>query len=128
MLYYEDFGTPYSGLLPVGYGRLVRRRLSVPRYFRVGARRVAQVVCRRLHDGEAQQRERRRARHRRDDPASQPRIHLVPRHWINPIKSTGNLVVPDQPWLDGINAGNGFIRQVVAMPLGGLSLRRGASL
>ena len=29
------------------------------------------------------------------------------------------LVTPDQPWLDGINAGKGFIRQFVAMPLGG---------
>jgi hypothetical protein len=28
------------------------------------------------------------------------------------------VVVPSQPWLDGINAGNGFIRQFVAMPLG----------
>jgi hypothetical protein len=28
------------------------------------------------------------------------------------------LVVPDQPWLDGINAGPGLIRQFVAMPLG----------
>jgi len=28
------------------------------------------------------------------------------------------LVCPDQPWLDGINAGAGFIRQFVAMPLG----------
>jgi hypothetical protein len=28
------------------------------------------------------------------------------------------LVAPDQPWLDGINAGRGFIRQFVAMPLG----------
>jgi hypothetical protein len=28
------------------------------------------------------------------------------------------LVLPDQPWLDGINAGDGFIRQFVAMPLG----------
>lgn len=28
------------------------------------------------------------------------------------------MVVPEQPWLDGINAGNGFIRQFVAMPLG----------
>lgn len=28
------------------------------------------------------------------------------------------LVCPDQPWLDGINAGNGYIRQFVAMPLG----------
>jgi hypothetical protein len=28
------------------------------------------------------------------------------------------LVVPDQPWLDGFNAGDGIIRQFVAMPLG----------
>ena len=28
------------------------------------------------------------------------------------------LVCPDQPWLDGINAGDGFIKQFVAMPLG----------
>jgi hypothetical protein len=28
------------------------------------------------------------------------------------------LVCPDQPWLDGFNAGNGVIRQFVAMPLG----------
>lgn len=28
------------------------------------------------------------------------------------------IVCPDQPWLDGINAGNGYIRQFVAMPLG----------
>ena len=28
------------------------------------------------------------------------------------------LVVPDQPWLDGINAGKGIVRQFVAMPLG----------
>jgi hypothetical protein len=28
------------------------------------------------------------------------------------------MVVPDQPWLDGINAGRGVIRQFVAMPLG----------
>jgi hypothetical protein len=28
------------------------------------------------------------------------------------------MVVPDQPWLDGINAGHGLIRQFVAMPLG----------
>lgn len=27
-------------------------------------------------------------------------------------------VCPNQPWLDGINAGEGFIRQFVAMPLG----------
>ncbi len=28
------------------------------------------------------------------------------------------LVSPDQPWLDGINAGDGFIKQFVASPLG----------
>jgi hypothetical protein len=28
------------------------------------------------------------------------------------------LVCPPQPWLDGINAGSGYIRQFVAMPLG----------
>ena len=28
------------------------------------------------------------------------------------------IVCPDQPWLDGINAGEGVIRQFVAMPLG----------
>lgn len=28
------------------------------------------------------------------------------------------LVCPDQPWLDGINAGDGFVRQFVAAPLG----------
>jgi hypothetical protein len=28
------------------------------------------------------------------------------------------IVCPDQPWLDGINDGDGFIRQFVAMPLG----------
>ncbi|MFC2167092.1 hypothetical protein ACFLQZ_03925 [Acidobacteriota bacterium] len=28
------------------------------------------------------------------------------------------VVCPDQPWLDGINAGDGFIKQFVAMPLG----------
>lgn len=28
------------------------------------------------------------------------------------------VVCPQQPWLDGINAGDGFIRQFVAMPLG----------
>lgn len=34
-------------------------------------------------------------------------------------KTRQNYVVcPDQPWLDGINAGKGFIRQFVAMPLG----------
>lgn len=28
------------------------------------------------------------------------------------------IVCPQQPWLDGINAGQGFVRQFVAMPLG----------
>jgi hypothetical protein len=35
--------------------------------------------------------------------------------------STGRndyVVVPPQPWIDGINAGDGFIKQFVAMPLG----------
>ncbi|GIM64233.1 hypothetical protein Pve01_94650 [Planomonospora venezuelensis] len=28
------------------------------------------------------------------------------------------VALPDQTWLDGINAGDGFIRQFVAVPLG----------
>ena len=28
------------------------------------------------------------------------------------------LVCPNQPWLDGVNAGEGFVRQFVALPLG----------
>lgn len=28
------------------------------------------------------------------------------------------IICPDQPWLDGINTGDGFVRQFVAMPLG----------
>ncbi len=28
------------------------------------------------------------------------------------------VVCPEQPWLDGINAGNGYVKQFVAMPLG----------
>jgi hypothetical protein len=28
------------------------------------------------------------------------------------------VICPDQPWLDGINSGEGYIRQFVAMPLG----------
>lgn len=28
------------------------------------------------------------------------------------------IICPDQPWLDGINAGDGYIRQFIAMPLG----------
>lgn len=33
------------------------------------------------------------------------------------------IICPDQPWLDGINAGDGFVRQFVATPLGsGLAL------
>lgn len=40
--------------------------------------------------------------------------------WIEHlIKDPQNYaVLPDQPWLDGINAGEGFIRQFVAVPLG----------
>lgn len=37
------------------------------------------------------------------------RLHDDPQDYI---------VCPDQPWLDGINAGDGVIRQFVAMPLG----------
>ena len=36
------------------------------------------------------------------------------------IKKTQNyIVVPDQPWLDGYNTGDGVVRQFVAAPLGG---------
>lgn len=40
--------------------------------------------------------------------------------WIEHlVKEPQNYVVlPEQPWLDGINAGDGFIRQFVAVPLG----------
>src|SRR4051812_32323121 len=40
--------------------------------------------------------------------------------WIERlVKDPQNYVaLPDQPWLDGINAGDGFIRQFVAVPLG----------
>jgi len=40
--------------------------------------------------------------------------------WDEKLQSKGQdyMVCPDQPWLDGINAGNGYIRQFVAMPLG----------
>lgn len=38
-----------------------------------------------------------------------PRLHSAPQDY---------LVCPDQPWLDGINVGQGVIRQFVAMPLG----------
>jgi hypothetical protein len=33
-------------------------------------------------------------------------------------KEEDYIVCPDQPWLDGINAGEGYIKQFVAMPLG----------
>ncbi|MGQ0630014.1 MAG: hypothetical protein ACT4P1_03165 [Sporichthyaceae bacterium] len=33
-------------------------------------------------------------------------------------KKQNYLALPEQPWLDGINAGEGFIRQFVAVPLG----------
>ncbi len=36
---------------------------------------------------------------------------------VNP-EDQDYLVCPPQPWLDGINAGKGFIKQFVAMPLG----------
>ncbi len=38
-------------------------------------------------------------------------------HHLNQTKQN-YVVCPDQPWLDGINAGEGYIRQFVAMPLG----------
>jgi len=39
--------------------------------------------------------------------------------WSETLAKPQNyLVAPDQPWIDGINAGDGFIRQFVAMPLG----------
>jgi hypothetical protein len=40
--------------------------------------------------------------------------------WSEPLHDSPQdyLVCPQQPWLDGINAGEGVIRQFVAMPLG----------
>ncbi len=40
--------------------------------------------------------------------------------WEQELRPDENdyLVCPPQPWLDGINAGGGYIRQFVAMPLG----------
>jgi hypothetical protein len=40
--------------------------------------------------------------------------------WDEPLHAEPQdyLVCPDQPWLDGINAGEGYIKQFVAMPLG----------
>lgn len=34
------------------------------------------------------------------------------------LRHQNYVVVPDQPWLDGFNVGNGMVRQFVAMPLG----------
>ena len=34
------------------------------------------------------------------------------------VKHQNYCVLPKQPWLDGINCGDGTIRQFVAMPLG----------
>jgi hypothetical protein len=41
--------------------------------------------------------------------------------WDQSLKNGENdyVVIPEQPWLDGINAGDGTVRQFVAMPLGG---------
>eukprot|EP01080_Neovahlkampfia_damariscottae_P009419 gene9419-1626_t len=41
--------------------------------------------------------------------------------WNQNLKKGDNdyVVIPNQPWLDGINAGDGTVRQFVAMPLGG---------
>jgi hypothetical protein len=37
----------------------------------------------------------------------------------NPIESEQDyIVIPEQPWIDGINAGQGYVKQFVAMPLG----------
>ncbi|MFN8372476.1 MAG: hypothetical protein U0694_06320 [Anaerolineae bacterium] len=44
---------------------------------------------------------------------------------LNKDKEEDYLVCPPQPWLDGINAGDGFIKQFVAMPLGHGLYRRG---
>jgi hypothetical protein len=46
--------------------------------------------------------------------------------WSEKLRDSGTrsdaeqdyMVIPNQPWLDGINAGDGFIKQFVAMPLG----------
>lgn len=45
---------------------------------------------------------------------------LTGKRWTKSLgrREQNYLVVPDQPWLDGINAGDGFIKQFVAMPLG----------
>jgi len=45
---------------------------------------------------------------------------ITGKRWrLRPAKTRQDYVVcPDQPWLDGINAGDGYIRQFVAMPLG----------
>ena len=36
----------------------------------------------------------------------------------NVIKDQNYCALPKQPWLDGINCGDGYVRQFVAMPLG----------
>ena len=36
----------------------------------------------------------------------------------NVTKNQNYVALPKQPWLDGINCGNGYVRQFVAMPLG----------
>jgi hypothetical protein len=45
---------------------------------------------------------------------------ITGRAWVQELqaKPQDYLVCPDQPWLDGINDGDGYIRQFVAMPLG----------
>jgi hypothetical protein len=50
---------------------------------------------------------------------------LSGKRWTDNLQTAGRgddeqdyMVVPDQPWLDGVNAGDGFIKQFVAMPLG----------
>jgi len=45
---------------------------------------------------------------------------LSGKDWDQRLRKTKEdyIVCPEQPWLDGINAGDGYIKQFVAMPLG----------
>ena len=56
------------------------------------------------------------------DSGRRPFLSVSGKRWrdgLNRSPRHQNYVVcPDQPWLDGINAGDGFIRQFVAMSLG----------
>jgi hypothetical protein len=70
-----------------------------------------------------------------DDPTGQPHAVKVGAGTINVLSGGAwddtfrkdpqdYLVCPDQPWLDGINVGEGFVRQFVATSLSGPSLER----